>query len=87
VAVEVTAAHDAAAEAVAEAAAILRAASISLAEARVLLAHAVVVRGHRRQTGDLPVGGEGSSRAHLQDAGVHSRAEAVSRARAMGIID
>ena len=33
-----------------------------------LLAHPLVVRGHRRQTGDLPVGGQGTSRACLQEA-------------------
>ena len=33
-----------------------------------LPAHAVELRGHRRQAGDLPRGGEGTSRARLQEA-------------------
>ena len=68
--VEVKAAQEAAAEAVAEAAATVKAASITVAEGAgpAVLAHEVVVRGHRRQTGDLPIRSEGSSRAHLQEA-------------------
>ena len=66
----VAAADEAATEAVAEAAATVKAASITMAQARVLryLPTQVELRGHRRQARDLPVGGEGTSRARLQEA-------------------
>jgi DNA-binding NarL/FixJ family response regulator len=86
---EVTAAHDAAAAAVAEAAATVKAASISLAEARVLrylptpTSFAVIADklGISRSAAK-----ERAERAYKK-LGVHSRADAVSRARALGIID
>src|SRR5262249_38316953 len=88
-AVEVAAAEDATAEAVAHAAATVRAASISVAEAQVLrylpaqLSLAVIADNL------------GISRSAAKDRaeriyhklGVHSRAEAVSPARALRIID
>ena len=88
-AAEVTAAHDAAAEAVAEAAATIKAASISPAEARVLRylptqsSFAVIAdkMGISRSAAK-----ERAERAYKK-LGVHSRADAVSRARALGIID
>jgi DNA-binding NarL/FixJ family response regulator len=86
---EVMVAHAAAAEAVTEAAATLRAASISLAEARVLRYLPT------RSTFTVIADKLGISRSAAKDRaeraykklGVHSRAEAVDRARALGIID
>ena len=86
---KVMVAHAAAAEAVSEAAAILRAASISLAEARVLRYLPT------RSTFTVIADKLGISRSAAKDRaeraykklGVHSRAEAVDRARALGIID
>jgi DNA-binding CsgD family transcriptional regulator len=86
---EVMVAHAAASEAVAEAAATIRAASISLAEARVLRylptrsTFAVIADklGISRSAAK-----ERAERAYKK-LGVHSRAEAVDRARALGIID
>jgi len=86
---EVKVAHDAAADAVAEAAATVRAASISPAEAMVLRylptqsSFAVIADklGISRSAAK-----ERAERAYKK-LGVHSRADAVSRARALGIID
>jgi DNA-binding NarL/FixJ family response regulator len=86
---EVKVAHAAAADAVAEAAATVRAASISPAEAMVLRylptqsSFAVIADklGISRSAAK-----ERAERAYKK-LGVHSRAEAVSRARALGIID
>ena len=86
---EVKVAVAAAADAVAEAAATVRTASISLAEARVLRylptqsSFAVIADklGISRSAAK-----ERAERAYKK-LGVHSRAEAVSRARALGIID
>src|ERR1035437_10210514 len=86
---EVKVAHDAAADAVAEAAATVRAASISPAEAMVLRylptqsSFAVIADklGISRSAAK-----ERAERAYKK-LGIHSRAEAVSRARALGIID
>jgi DNA-binding CsgD family transcriptional regulator len=86
---EVAAADEAAAEAVAEAAATVRAASITMAEARVLrylptrLTFALIADklGISRSAAK-----ERAERAYKK-LGVHSRAEAVSRARALGLID
>lgn len=83
------AASEAAAEAVAEGAATVRAASISLAEARVLrylptqLTFAMIAGklGISRSAAK-----ERAERAYKK-LGVHSRAEAVSRATALGLID
>ncbi len=79
----------AAAEAVAEGAATVRAASISVAEARVLRYLPA------RLTFAMIAGKLGISRSAAKERaeraykklGVHSRAEAVSRARALGLID
>ncbi len=88
-AVEVAAADEAAAEAVAEAAATARAASITVAEARVL-------RYLPTQSSFAVIADKlGISRSAAKDRaervykklGVHSRAEAVSRARALRLID
>jgi DNA-binding NarL/FixJ family response regulator len=88
-AAEVMVADEAAAEAVAEDAGTIRAASITMAEARVLrylptpLTFALIA-------GKLGISRsavkERAERAY-QKLGVHSRAEAVSRARALGLID
>jgi DNA-binding CsgD family transcriptional regulator len=86
---QVTAADQAAADAVAEDAATVRAASISMAEARVLrylptpLTFALIADklGISRSAAK-----ERAERAYKK-LGVHSRAEAVSRARALGLID
>ncbi len=86
---QVMAADQAAADAVAKDAATVRAASISLAEARVLrylpspLSFALIADklGISRSAAK-----ERAERAY-QKLGVHSRAEAVSRARALGLID
>ena len=83
------AAGEAAAKAVAEGAATVRAASISVAEARVLrylptqLTFAMIAGklGISRSAAK-----ERAERAYKK-LGVHSRAEAVSRARALGLID
>ena len=85
----VTEADEASAKAVAEGAATVRAASITLAEARVLrylptpLTFAVIADklGISRSAAK-----ERAERAY-QKLGVHSRAEAVTRARALGLID
>ncbi len=82
-------AHDAATEAVAEAAATVRAASITMAEMRVLrylptqLTFAVIADklGISRSAAK-----ERAERAYKK-LGVHSRAEAVSRTRALGLVD
>jgi DNA-binding CsgD family transcriptional regulator len=88
-ALEVAAADEAAAEAVAEAAATARAASITVAEARVL-------RYLPTQSSFAVIADKlGISRSAAKDRaervykklGVHSRAEAVSRARALRLID
>jgi DNA-binding CsgD family transcriptional regulator len=86
---QVAVADEAAAEAVAEAAATVRAASITLAEARVLgylptrLTFALIADklGISRSAAK-----ERAERAYKK-LGVHNRADAVSRARALGIID
>jgi DNA-binding NarL/FixJ family response regulator len=86
---EVTVAHDAAAAAVAEAAATVRAASITLAEARVLRylptpsSFAVVAD----KLGISRSAAKDRAERAYKKLGVHSRAEAVSRARALGIIE
>jgi DNA-binding CsgD family transcriptional regulator len=88
-AAEVRAADDVAAEAVAEDAATIRAASITLAEARVLrylptpLTFALIAGklGISRSAAK-----ERAERAYKK-LGVHSRGEAVTRARALGLID
>jgi DNA-binding NarL/FixJ family response regulator len=85
----VAAADEAAAEAVTEAAATVKAASITLAQARVLrylptpLTFAVIADklGISRSAAK-----ERAERAYKK-LGVHSRAEAVDRARALGLID
>ncbi len=85
----VSAADEAAADAVADDAATVRAASISLAEARVLrylptpLTFALIAGklGISRSAAK-----ERAERAYKK-LGVHNRAEAVSRARALGLID
>ncbi len=87
--VEVTAAQEAAAEAVADAAATVRAASITVAEARVL--RYLPTKSSFAVIADKL----GLSRSAAKDRaeriykklGVHSRSEAVSRARALGIIE
>jgi len=86
---EVLAADEAAADAVAEDAATVRAASISMAEARVLrylptpLTFALIADklGISRSAAK-----ERAERAYKK-LGVHSRAEAVSRARALGLME
>jgi len=86
---EVIAADESADEAVAGAAATVRAASITEAEARVLrylptrLTFALIADklGISRSAAK-----ERAERAYKK-LGVHSRAEAVSRARALGLID
>jgi len=88
-AAEVMVADGAAAEALAEGAATVRAASITMAEARVLrylptpLTFALIAGklGISRSAAK-----ERAERAY-QKLGVHTRAEAVSRARALGLID
>jgi DNA-binding CsgD family transcriptional regulator len=88
-AADVLIADEAAAEAVAEGAETVRAASISMAEARVLrylptrLTFALIADklGISRSAAK-----ERAERAYKK-LGVHSRAEAVSRARALGLID
>jgi DNA-binding CsgD family transcriptional regulator len=85
----VAAAGEAAAEAGADAAATVRAASITMAEARVLRYLPA------RLTFALIAGKLGISRSAAKERaerayhklGVHSRAEAVIRARALGLID
>jgi DNA-binding CsgD family transcriptional regulator len=88
-AAEMSVAGEAAAEAIAEAAATVKAASITMAEARVLrylptrLTFALIADklGISRSAAK-----ERAERAYKK-LGVHSRAEAVSRARALGLID
>ncbi|MGO8959232.1 MAG: LuxR C-terminal-related transcriptional regulator [Streptosporangiaceae bacterium] len=88
-AAEVRAADEVAADAVAEDAATIRAASITLAEARVLRYLSTPL------TFALIAGKLGISRSAAKERaeraykklGVHSRAEAVIRARALGLID
>ena len=78
-----------AAEAVAEAAATVRAASITMAEARVLrylptqLTFAVIAD----KLGISRSAAKDRAERAYKKLGVHSRAEAVSRARALGLID
>ena len=85
----IAAADEAATEAVAEGAAIVRAASITMAQARVLrylptqLSFAVIADklGISRSAAK-----ERAERVYKK-LGVHNRAEAVTRARALGLID
>ena len=85
----VAAANEAAAKAVAEAAATLSAASISVAEARVLrylptpLTFALIAD----KLGISRSAAKDRAGRIYQKLGVHSRAEAVTRARALGLID
>ena len=84
----VAAANETATEAVAEAAATIKAASITMArQGSCVTCPRSRARGHRRQAGDLPRHGEGTSRARLQEA----RGTQPSRSRrpspALGIID
>jgi DNA-binding CsgD family transcriptional regulator len=85
----VAAADDATAEAVAEAAATVSAASISLAEARILrylptpLTFALIAD----KLGISRSAAKDRARRLYQKLGVHSRADAVTRARALGLID
>jgi DNA-binding CsgD family transcriptional regulator len=82
-------ARDAAAEAVAEAAATVRAASISMAEARILRylptqsTFAIIADKLRISRSAAK---QRAERVYKK-LGVHSRAEAVDRARALGLID
>ena len=86
--VEVKAAQEAAAEAVAEAAATVKAASITVAEARVLRylptksSFAVIAD----KLGISRSAAKDRAERIYKKLGVHGRAEAVSRARALGII-
>jgi DNA-binding NarL/FixJ family response regulator len=88
-ALEVAAAEDAAAEALAQAAATVRASSISVAEAQVLrylptpLSFAVIAD----KLGISRSAAKDRAERIYKRLGVHTRAEAVSRARALGIID
>ena len=85
----VAAADEATAEAVAEAAATISAASISLAEARILrylptpLTFALIAD----KLGISRSAAKDRARRLYQKLGVHSRADAVTRARALGLID
>ena len=85
----VAAADDATVEAVAEAAATVSAASISLAEARILrylptpLTFALIAD----KLGISRSAAKDRARRLYQKLGVHSRADAVTRARALGLID
>ena len=87
--VEVKAAQEAAAEAVAEAAATVRAASITVAEARVLRylptksSFAVIAD----KLGISRSAAKDRAERIYKKLGVHGRAEAVSRARDLGIIE
>ena len=87
-AVEVAAAESAAAEAVAHAAATVRAASITVAEAQVLrylptqLSFAVIAD----KLGISRSAAKDRAERIYHKLAVHSRVEAVSRARALGII-
>ena len=84
----VTAADEVTAEAVAEAAATISAASISLAEARILrylptpLTFALIAD----KLGISRSAAKDRARRLYQKLGVHSRADAVTRARALGLI-
>jgi DNA-binding NarL/FixJ family response regulator len=88
-AVEVAAAEDAAAEAVAQAEATVRAASITVAEAQVLrylptpLSLAVIAD----KLGISRAAAKDRAERIYHKLGVHARAEAVNRARALKIID
>ena len=84
----VAAADEAATEAVAEAAATVKAASITMAQARVLryLPTPLSFAGIADKLG-ISRRGEGPSQRAYQKLGVHSRSEAVTRARALGILD
>ena len=83
-----TAADEVTAEAVAEAAATISAASISLAEARILrylptpLTFALIAD----KLGISRSAAKDRARRLYQKLGVHSRADAVTRARALGLI-
>jgi len=85
----VAAANEAAADAVAEAAATVSAASISVAEARILrylptpLTFALIAD----KLGISRSAAKDRAGRLYQKLGVHSRAEAVTRARALGLID
>jgi DNA-binding CsgD family transcriptional regulator len=85
----VAAADEATAEAVAEAAATVSAASISLAEARLLrylptpLTFALIAD----KLGISRSAAKDRARRLYQKLGVHSRADAVTQARARGLID
>ena len=85
----VTAVDEATAEAVAEAAGTVSAASISLAEARILrylptpLTFALIAD----KLGISRSAAKDRARRVYQKLGVHSRADAVTRARALGLID
>ena len=83
------AANEAATEAVAEAAATVSAASISVAEARILrylptpLTFALIAD----KLGISRSAAKDRAARIYQKLGVHSRAEAVTRARTLGLID
>ena len=85
----VAAADEAGAEAIAEAAATISAASISLAEARILrylptpLTFALIAD----KLGISRSAAKDRARRLYQKLGVHSRADAVTQARALGLID
>jgi DNA-binding CsgD family transcriptional regulator len=85
----VAAANEVAAQAVADAAATVSAASISVAEARVLrylptpLTFALIAD----KLGISRSAAKDRAGRIYQKLGVHSRAEAVTRARALGLID
>jgi DNA-binding CsgD family transcriptional regulator len=85
----VAAADEAAAEAVAEGAATIKAASITMAQARVLrylptqLTFAVI----SEKLGISRAAARQRAERAYKKLGVHSRAEAVTRARALGLID
>ena len=85
----VAAADEAATEAVAEAAATVKAASITMAQARVLrylptrLSFAVIAN----KLGISRAAAKERAERVYKKLGVHSRSEAVTRARALGIID
>jgi DNA-binding CsgD family transcriptional regulator len=85
----ITAADQAAADAVAEDAATVRAASISMAEARVLryLATPLTFALIGDKLGISRSAAKERAERAYKKLGVHSRAEAVGRARALGLID
>ncbi|SUZ30841.1 hypothetical protein ROE7235_00570 [Roseibaca ekhonensis] len=84
-----TAAHEAAAEAVADGAATIKAASITMAQALVLrylptpLTFAVIAE----KLGISRAAAKQRAERAYKKLGVHSRAEAVTRARTLGLID